>query len=401
MNALVSRTRPICRLARFSSVAALSMIALPISVTPGCALDGVEPQAGVEAAVRAEPLLRGFPANAPELNAIGAVYLEIDPGPSARLAFICTGTLINQDTVLTAKHCAAPEDTLYFGTGPDAQVPERTVKVTAIDRGPDGADGARGYDLAILHLAEPISDIRPMAIAQFSAMDVGKQFTAVGYGAEDNTRKSATRRMGDLTLLQRSGRYLEAAFGSFDGFVAWLVAKLDREGTTCRAYERSLFGQPPAPAGTLDDGTCTPEFMEALQLNYDRDLLETAGLVHAGEASEAQPCFGDSGGPLTHGTEDGSMQIYGVLSGGFESAESICDYGAFYTAFADPVSGFVDQALQWKEVCEGVSSDGVCQGAVATRCSRLGEGPRKLITVDCGALGMTCQIQPDSSAGCQ
>ena len=125
---------------------------------------------------------------------------------------ICTGTLVGKQTVITAKHC------IHLPAGSKAtDGTAGSCKGTfVIDRKGQGAKGLRGIaydtcwvydpqkedggyasDIAFLRLSEPVSDLKPMQIANDARYQT---LTAYGYG-----------RSGDVSF---SGRCSEGADGN-------------------------------------------------------------------------------------------------------------------------------------------------------------------------------------------
>jgi hypothetical protein len=50
--------------------------------------------------------------------------------------------------------------------------------------------------------------------------------------------------------------------------------------------------------------------------------------------------------------------------------------------------------------CDGVSRQGQCDGAVAVRCTGAGEGPRRVVRIDCGIVGLACGVGRGRSVAC-
>lgn len=378
----------------------------------GCVAPGDDGHPDSKVALARQALIGGFPADGTEFDAIGAVTTERSFTTGNREP-ICTATLIAPTLVVTAKHCTRGSTPLYFAIGSAGGAPSREVAVIAIERGPD-VEGdypkGLGNDVAVLHLAESITEPEPLAWKQLTDADVGAEFISIGYGLQDVAGSSGTRRMAQAQLRARSGRGLEAVYGSFDGYFERFLEALKRSGITCREAEAREKSQasttPVVPSAVVtpaeeDDGQCSPEYLQHLHARYDGFLLETAGqLLVTAPSDGGQACFGDSGGPLLRTGESGALETYGVVSWGMGSDELPCDYGTFYTSFDSPKRELLMDAPSWVDPCGGISADGICEGAVATRCTTATEGSRRLLHLDCAELHLDCQPRANGSVGC-
>lgn len=355
----------------------------------------------------AQPVIGGFDGTSPKLNAVGSISF-LTPGATAAASTFqaqCTGALISPNTVLTAKHCldsfgaaGRARNSLVFTLGPDAAAPTAYATVIAVERAPgnDGGYTGRGHDVGVLHLDEPLSNAQIVKVAAVSDELVGQQFVGVGYGRADNGSELTKRRLGALTLKARAGRTYEFLFGSSDAFYR------DYTGssipTSCAAPPASA---PEMPQISADDDPCAG--VKALREMYDTTLLEQTGELAVGSApSDAQPCFGDSGGPLLKAAADGGELVaYGVASGGTSSEDLICDHGAVYASFAADVTTFLQQATTWTDPCDKLPARGQCEGTRARRCSSAAEGARRVVEVDCANAGLRCVMTGEgSSATC-
>jgi hypothetical protein len=140
---------------------------------------------------------------------------------------------------------------------------------------------------------------------------------------------------------------------------------------------------------------------EYLRIIYDTTVLDEGYEVFVGGAKgDAQPCYGDSGGPLLRRNTAGELVVYGVTSGGLGSQAQVCDFGAVYATFGPGVLEFVEESRSWVDPCLGLTSSGVCEGDVAHRCTNPAEGPRRAVQFDCAMLGETCGVQSDGAVGC-
>jgi hypothetical protein len=353
-------------------------------------------------------------ANSNTLNAVGTLgilyeYTDWMTGePITAYSPFCSASLISNSTVLTAKHCVAglrniPSElgTIYFGIGPDGNNPARTVEVVDLNAAPGRTGGVvgMGRDVGVVYLAEPVNDIAPLELGSLEDRDVGTRFAAIGYGIQDNTGKAGTRKAGSVTVRARQGKLFELIFGSFEGFKQYFETGGDF------GFLAELPGQldtpaqppPPPPPGGGAEPAGADDYLRWI---YDTTLLLDGYEGWVGDApGDVQPCYGDSGSPLIKKV-DGRLQVYGVVSGGFSSRSSICDFGAVYATFGPETRAFLDQAKGWVDPCGSVSRAGTCNGDVAARCTSLVEGQRRVTSTDCGLLAQTCGQDEQGAAAC-
>lgn len=336
-----------------------------------------------------EALIGGIPAVASALDAIGALVI-VESVPDCEhnqltvsTTPVCTATLIGPHTVVTAKHCMnpilskyTPESRPYFLIGADRSKPKRQVEVVAWETAPtfEGGWAGNGRDVAVLQLGEPVRDVTPAQIATPTASLVGRRLAAVGYGAANNDARGGARTTGSVTCNALGGSVYAAMFGGFDAFRAWYMAA------------------PPSDE---------PEPTDAqLRARYESTQLLPGYEAHAGaRAGDAQPCFGDSGGPLLE-SRDGLLTVYGVASGGVPSTELICDGGSVYATFGTETLAMLERARGWTDPCEGISALGRCDGDVARHCTSVGEGARRLVVTDCASLAQSCAMDATRGVVC-
>lgn len=380
----------------------------------GCMTTSEAPSVGAHG----ENIIGGFPAESPALDAIGtigAVSLTAT-GQISPVEVNCSGTLIDEDTVVTAKHCirsfaslGAQNRRMVFAIGSDSKQPKQVVPVIAVKGAPGDTQGfvAMGHDVGILQLGEPIKMTKFAKPAALSDEQIGEDFVSIGYGMRDNNQQYGQRLVGAGQLKATKGRILEALFGSFDAF---FENTYKMKPSDCPAATGGAPSLPPAlppvpapPPGVVVIAPLNPCTQLAnARREYDSKLLETAHEIVVSVADGgAQPCKGDSGGPLVQVDEAGDLVTYGVTSGGKRSDTLVCDYGTVYASFMAPeVLEFVEEAKSWVDPCADLAATGVCEEGVARRCSTAAEGERRILEFDCKNLGLACAVKDPGGVGC-
>jgi hypothetical protein len=383
-----------------------------------CYSASLDEPASTPVASKTEAIIGGFGANNSALNAVGSLNIQYLWGYSE---YLCTAVLVTENMVLTARQCAerlayglSTDARAVFAIGPSAYAPAKQVDVIHYELPPASSDPYTSYDVAVLHLGEPVTDVPPLPWAMIDESTLGEKFVGIGYGIQNTNYSSGTRKLGSLTLRATSGRLYEAVFGSFEAYFKWNTG-YDLP-SDCELGNSDDAGVPPPDGGSGGrggaggkggyGGDASYNWLcdEAIYLReyYDSVRLEPSALAIAGGLSgEAQPCEGDGGGPLLR-MNDGQLTVYAILSGGMyaNAPNKICDFGAIYSAFDKTMLGFIEQAKDWVDPCAGLSSVGQCSGTVAERCSGFGEGDRRRLAFDCADVGLTCETQNDGSIGC-
>jgi hypothetical protein len=360
--------------------------------------------------VSSQELIGGFAANSSRFNAVGSLLVSTpDPfgGPPYPMQ-VCTGTLIDQDTVLTAKHCLdvvqyAPDATMTFALGPDAANPGASSSVIAYQVAPGepyGGFTGMGRDLVAVQLDTPLAEAPTAGLAAISDDDIGDRLATFGFGEQLSFGAGGgTRQVGGVTVRAISGKIYELLFGDFATFHEWY--------TGMPVPPECADVQPIPPdegVVVIDDPTSFECLNTAFALGtYEYTLLEEFDEIYAGGvAGDAQPCYGDSGGPLVRADDSGKLVVYGVVSGSvYTDSNQLCGNGAVYAGLSEETIDFFQTAAAWKDPCGVDTTTGVCDGTVARRCTTLGEGGEHTeLSFDCATVGATCQVQKSGYVGC-
>jgi hypothetical protein len=264
-----------------------------------------------------EDLRGGVAAPDPALLAVGALGY-IDQGDVFRVS--CTGTLIDRDHVITAKHCVTsdPEggeldrmEGLQFVVGPNAKSGTRHRVARA--RASDYREGGfidYGADVAVLKLETAPANVAPIPVAEghLGAVHVGERMTVVGYGF-DGLDRNGVRRKGSVTVRAVAGIGAQTLWST--------RAALDAD-----VVKREKL---PAMFGADDDRAAQ------VQRFYEHPLLDGAELYVGGATTDAQPCRADSGGPVLR-----NQRVVGVVSGSLKLSSAPCGrYGAFVASIGE------------------------------------------------------------------
>ena len=153
--------------------------------------------------------------------------LEIqDAGDS----FLCGGTLIDPDSVLTAAHCIVGADSVDVAVGRTvlssrSQGQERRATDAFIPLNYDGSSDDR-YDAAVLKLVEPVTGITPIKLAtarQDGLEEPGRNLTVAGWGTTSEGGNTSDR-MREVSVPVVSDAKAREAYGSRSYFPNLMVA---------------------------------------------------------------------------------------------------------------------------------------------------------------------------------
>lgn len=360
--------------------------------------------------LQSEPLIGGFDGSSDALDAVGSISVisfDRETGRGTLVQNVCTGALLDEDTVLTARHCitdlgAIVEQGLMpvFSLGQEADAPRDWREVIAVEGAPGDVGGVaqEGHDVAVLHLVRPFEAPRVVAVDGLGDTPLGTAFSAIGYGFADNARTKGTRRIGQVHLNAMSGLAYEVLFGSFEAFYEYAA------GLALPDACANPRPEPPNPDEPMPDPALDPcGYASVLRYQYETVKLEDHDdVVVARTPGDAQPCYGDSGGPLVRADSTGALVAYGVASTRARfSLDQICTGGGVYATFDEDVLEFLHQAVQWTDPCAGLPVGGMCDGPLTRRCTRMVEGPRRVVALDCRTLGLSCAMDAAGEASCE
>lgn len=282
--------------------------------------------------------------NVPSKDPVGLVTMKINPQyksssglPGMNLT-LCSGTLIAADVVLTAGHCVQnilkmePKmrasivvDIEYRGL--DGKQKHATMKDAVVHSKFEGGVGPN--DIALIRLTTPITDRKPVALAQAAAFDAEKALTVAGYGRNERPEIEA----GDLMKDPRVKKLLADAKKIPD------TEEGKKKKTEMLATLMKIANEVADRNVLLLRATMTGKLLP----------LQGSTMLQISNP-ERYICKGDSGGP-TYVTVGGKLAVVGVHSGASkEACTDEAQRGFIGKMFAKQMLGldvFVPNHLNW------------------------------------------------------
>lgn len=131
-------------------------------------------------------------------DAVGAVVITYAGGGGEGM---CTGTLVGDSWVLTAAHGYETGCTTFFLLGSDASDPEATFTVDSWTVHPAYDAGSGANDIALLHLATPVTGTTPMSMSTAApTLLVGSDVVVVGFGQASTSGSEGDKRSCTLPV---------------------------------------------------------------------------------------------------------------------------------------------------------------------------------------------------------
>ncbi len=314
---------------RFGLPGCLLMIGpLALACSQGTGDSGAAHDLGMEVDEVGAAVLDGELADDASLEAVGAlVFYYPDYGV---LHVFCSGTLVGESAIVTARHCTAGIDEALayglvpaFAFGTDAFAPTEVIPITNYVTAPPGPgpdnglllDGGR--DVAVAYLESPAS-VTPAEVGSFDAHMLGDEFEIAGYGVHDANYSVGQLYHGDVTARALRGRWYSLLFdGDYDAYLEWYFT---------------------------DSPSALPSEEEAREWWKSYRLENGFELLAGGLPGEALGCFGDSGGPLLKRSRHG-LTVYGVEFASEASSSEVCKFGSAFLVFNRKIHRFLRDAL--------------------------------------------------------
>ena len=279
------------------------VVALTLTIGTGTLAPASAEPAG-HPALTTPKVINGGPGTSTDYPFLVSLLLgDRIPTPGPFQAQFCGGTLTTSTTVVTAAHCVVDQNngvirnpgSFYVGLGSDLKATDyRIVGITNVSVNPDYSRRAASNDVAVLTLAQPITDVptlAPLSPAEAAAYTAtGQPVRVAGWGNTSTTGNNfpAVFQVGDLAV------FPDSVCGGGEAFI-W-------NGLTFRGFSPSEAN----PNSMLCAGGVTPD------------------------SRRVDSCQGDSGGPLVGGTGP-AARLVGIVSWGNDCAN---EFPGVYTRVA-------------------------------------------------------------------
>ncbi len=275
----------------------------------------------------------------------------------------CTGTLVNERWVVTAKHCRLDTDKT-FCTGTDPKRPNICANVEVLHNHPS-------RDVTLVKLDRALTDelsITPIPIVTTVVKSdlVGKFGEAAGYGQQEDFES------GELLFTREPISQVSDAYVTIDG----------------QGQRGACFGDSGGPLFIMTDSG--PAIVGALS-NGDSSCL---GIDNYARVDKISAWIESYTGPIGLGDDCGGFDDVGRC---FDGLSARCENGRLVTSQCEGVCGWDTgdegfRCLTGEDPCQGVDAFGKCDGNTALWCQ---DGEFKVR--DCGCASDVCR--EDGSKG--